>query len=164
MARRFLTEFDNGLYGALSTVAKSSIFLVHTINFVTFPKFALHRDSMQASRRIMYKSLVLGSATTCALFVLILVFPESIIEILTHSKYLDAVPYLKYFFLAFMPYPFIFIFINYFIVHRDWRFTFTLTASLFLLFLAYESFHSSINEILLVLGGAGYTLFIASGI
>ncbi|MDR2733630.1 MAG: hypothetical protein LBC99_03165 [Spirochaetota bacterium] len=158
MARRFLSEFDNGLYGALATVAKSSVFLVNAITFVTFPKFASHKDSVIAARRIMVKALILGALATLSFFALILLFPEFLLQALTHTKYMSAVSSLKYFFFAFMPYPMILIFINYFIVHHDWRYTISLAASIVCTIAAYELFHASVHEILFVLGVAGYTI------
>jgi O-antigen/teichoic acid export membrane protein len=158
MARRFLSEFDNGLYGALATVAKSSIFLMSSIAFVTFPKFAAHADDLLASRRILYKSLLLGAISISALFVLILLFPELLMRGLTHSKYLSAAPYLKYFFLAFVPYPVVFIFVNYFIVHRDWRYILMLLGFTLLVVPAYELYSGTISEILHVLGISGYII------
>jgi len=158
MARRFLTEYDNGLYGALATVAKSTIFLIHSVNFVTFPKFASHMDDMRASRRILCKGLLISLLAILAFFMLVLIMPELLLQALTHTKYLSAAPSLKYFFLAFAPYPLIFIFIHYFIVHRDWRYAFILIASLILFVFAYELRHSTIGDILWVLGGAGYAL------
>ena len=158
MARRFLSEFDNGLYGALSTVAKSSIFFMTSIAFVTFPKFAAHADDPYVSRRLLYKSLLMGGSATLAFFVPILLFPDYLIQVLTHAKYLAAAPLLKYFYLAFIPYPFIFIFVHYFIVHRDWWYTLILLCSLVLLAPAYEFYNGAIHEILLVLGGTGYTI------
>jgi len=158
MARRFLSEFDNGLYGALATVAKSSIFLVNAITFVTFPKFASHRDNVIATRRIMAKALILGALAVLSFFALVLLFPELLLQVLTHTKYLSAVASLKYFFFAFMPYPMILIFINYFIVHHDWRYTISLAVSIAAAIAAYELFHATMHEILLVLGITGYTI------
>jgi len=162
MARRFLSEFDNGLYGALATVAKSSIFLVNAITFVTFPKFASHRDNAIATQRIMAKALILGALAVLSFFALILLFPELLLKALTHTKYLSAVASLKYFYFAFMPYPIIFIFINYFIVHHDRRYTLGLAVSIVCVIAAYELFHATMHEILLVLGITGYTILVFS--
>jgi len=164
VARHFLSEYENGLYGAIATVGKSSIFLVSTISFVTFPKFAAVADNMVATRRIMLKGLALGGAGILAAFSAIIIAPELLVQILTHSKYLEAAPDLKWFFLAFMPYPVTFLFINYFIVHHDWRYVIGLILGSGALVGGFQLFHAHINELFAVMGIAGYAILSWSAI
>ncbi len=164
VARHFLSEYDNGLYGAIATVGKSSIFLVSTISFVTFPKFAAVADDMVATRRIMLKGLALGGAGILAAFGAILVAPELLVKILTHAKYLEAATDLKWFFIAFMPYPVTFLFINYFIVHHDWRYVLGLMLGSAGLVAGFQLIHASIGQILTVLGIAGYAILLYSAL
>lgn len=159
-ARHFLSEQKNGLYGALVSVGKSSLFLVSTIIFVLYPKLSSNIDDIKSSARILFKGLTLAVTGGLCGIVIISLFPELVITVLTSSKYVGAAAMLKWFFLSYLPYAILFVIVQFFIVHRDTRFSigllfFTLTG-----ITLFQFFHANPMQIITVMGTTGYSALI----
>ena len=157
-ARHFLTSHDNGLYGALSYIGKSSIFLVSTVVYVIFPKLASKIAEPKVTRRIMLKGLFLTLITSLGVLSAIIVVPGLIIRVMQNTKYMQILPMLKWLFIAYIPYSMIMIFINFFIIHRNRIFIIGLMILTGIQLLMFQLYHGSINQIVLVLGIMGYII------
>jgi len=164
-ARHYLDKNSNGLYGSIVTLGKTSIYIIASVIYVVFPKLSSNIDDPLVTRRIMLKALVLSLASFAAVMMAVLLFSDFILELLTHKKYLAAAPYLKLFFIAYMPYSLIFMLINFFIIHKNLFYIIGLTVIVALEVMLYSIFHGSINEIIYVMGLMGYVnLLFSSGI
>jgi len=159
-ARQFLDKMNNGIYASIITVGKSSIFLVAAIIYVIFPKLSSTLEDRVASRRIMFKGLFLSLVAFSSIMFFVVLFPEQIIQILTHKKYLTGAVHLKWFFIAFMPYSLIYVFVNFFTIHKNLRFLFGLIILTVGEIVFFQIFHASISQIINVLGGFGYAILI----
>ncbi|MCK4797090.1 MAG: hypothetical protein KAT05_06895 [Spirochaetes bacterium] len=157
-ARHFLTRHDNGLYGAITTIGKSAIILSATIIYVIFPKLSAKVEDIVATKRIMLKGIILAAGSFSAILFAITFFPELIIQVLTNKKYLIVAPYLKWFFIAFMPFALVQIFVNFFIIHTNIKFIIGLIFLVIPGIVAFQLIPHSIINIIIVLGITGYTL------
>lgn len=161
-ARHFLSGQENGIYGSLVSVGKSSLFLVSTIIFVLFPKLSSKMDDIQSSTRILIKGLLLAAAGGVCGIILISFFPAQVITLLTSSKYVMAAGQLKWFFLSYLPYAILLIIAQFFIVHRDKGFSIILLFCTIAGVVLFQFFHRNSAEIISVMAATGYTALTGS--
>ena len=113
----------------------------------------------QDSFKILDKGLLytgLISATTAFMFFL---FPELSISILFGNKYLPAVPLLRLFSLAMVPLALINIIMNFNLARERMGFIYSFIGFSILEVILIGMFHSSLNQVLLILIGVLTTLF-----
>lgn len=104
----------------------------------------------------MIKGMVLAIAGFLAVFGIVLLFPEMLIRMLTHAKYLEGAAYLGDFFIAYLPYSLIFVFVNFFLIHRNKLLLIGMVVITALQIILLHAQHGSISRILLVMGIVGY--------
>ena len=108
LARYFLSARLSGLYGSLSMMSKTGLFVAITITRVMFSAIAeqSHKNKKASklkehgSRQILFTA-GLYVLIVIAMFLLAAIFaPELYITVFVGNQYLDAAPYLKYMIIA----------------------------------------------------------------
>ncbi|MGB9708173.1 MAG: oligosaccharide flippase family protein [Candidatus Pacearchaeota archaeon] len=171
LARYFLSARLSGLYGSISMMSKTVLFVAITITRVMFSavaeqsqkKIRENKKEMRYERQILftagiYVMIVISIFLAAAIFV-----PELYITIFVGTQYLDAAPYLKYMIIAMglLSLSSLIIFYN---LSVDWNkklIARTLGAFLFLQIALIILFHRNLQQFANILMITNTLLFIA---
>lgn len=156
--KHFFSKRNAGLYASLVTIGKSSVFLLTAVVYVLYPKISSKVDSLEATRRIMYKGLVMAVGGCMVILAVLVVFPDLAVRVLTDAKYLETANILKWFFVAYAPYSLLFLFINFFVVYRSVIYSIGLFLLTGIAVFLYRIHNATFYDIIQIMGIMGYLM------
>ena len=160
IVKHYLTGHEAGIYSAIISVGKASIYFISSIVYVLYPKLSSVEKYGRDSLRILGKGFFLAAVCSLAALAGIALFPKFIISLLTDSKFVGAADYLVLFYIAYLPFSFILVFVNFYILNIDWRFIAGLLVLTVLQIAGYVLFHASLGQIILVMGLSGLGILV----
>ena len=102
IARYFFTPKISGIYAAISLISKAFFFIATGTKRAMMPNLAAKNEKKQEieCQKILKKVSIMLLILFASAFVLFLIFPEQIVNVVLGQKYLSAAPYLKYMIIA----------------------------------------------------------------
>lgn len=151
LVKHFFLPIEAGYYSVAQTVGRIVLFAPGMIGCVMFPKVVDSHVKNGDTWAILKKCLI-AVAVLCG-FATFFVFlsPAFVLKILTGKAYPDAVPLVKYFSLSMSFYALVQILMLYHLSLHRMKYIYTLTIGALLQFVCIWVFHSSLEQVLIVL-------------
>jgi O-antigen/teichoic acid export membrane protein len=147
LAKHYLSAYEAGAYGALSTMGKIIIFAVGSFVTVMIPFVSKeHGNSAGNSKTFFLKAITYMIILGLAIVLCFNFFPEYFVHILFGKKYESIISYVGVFSIATFLISLSIAFINYFISIRNTNFIYLLLLGILVEVLALWYTHSSIGE------------------
>lgn len=147
LAKHFLSSFDAGAYGALSTMGKIIIFATGSFVTVMMPMVSRHHsDSPGSAHKLFQRSLFFMFSFGLAITLFFNFFSTYAVHMLFGLKYSLVAGYIGVFSFAMLAMALTISFINFFIATKNISFIYFLSAGLILELVLLWYNHSSIGE------------------
>jgi O-antigen/teichoic acid export membrane protein len=153
--KHFFNPTQAGYYSALSVVGRGFLTLALAVSMVMFPKVSELETQKKDSSSILKKSLLI-CVFLCSVGILIcFFFPRFIIVTVFGSKYLNISSLLRVFGIAISPLMVLHLLINYNLARYRTKFLYVLVFGVVFYVILLSLFHSSLKQVVLILGSVG---------
>ncbi len=153
--KHFFNPTEAGYYSVLSVVGRGFLTLALAVSMVMFPKVSELQTQKKDSSSILKKSLLIGVLLCSVGILTCFFFPRFIIVAVFGSKYLDISSLLRVFGIAISPLVLIHILINYNLARNRNSFLYVLVFGVVFYLILLSLFHSSLRQVVLILGSVG---------
>jgi len=158
--KHFFSPLEAGYYSVLAVIGRALLSVAIAFSMAMFPKVSELHTRQKDSSSTLRKSLFI-CFLACGVGILIcFTLPDFIIFTIFGQEYLPISPLLRIFPIAITPLALSYTLIHYNLARHSTGFLYSLVfgAGLYVVMLAL--FHSSLREIVLVLGGVGYLVLV----
>jgi len=153
--KHFFGPTEAGYYSVLSVVGRGFLTLALAVSMVMFPKVSELETQKKDSSSILKKSLLI-CVFLCGVGILIcFLFPRFIIVTVFGSKYLNISSLLRVFGIAISPLVVLHLLINYNLARYRTKFLYVLVFGVVFYVILLSLFHSSLRQVVLILGSVG---------
>jgi len=160
--KHFFGPTEAGYYSVLSVVGRGFLTLALAVSMVMFPKVSELETQKKDSSSILKKSLLI-CVFLCGVGILIcFFFPRFIIVTVFGSKYLNISSLLRVFGIAISPLVVLHLLINYNLARYRTKFLYVLVFGVVFYVILLSLFHSSLKQVVLVLGGVGCLVLVVN--
>lgn len=150
LVKHYLSDYDTGIYSALSIFGRIIFFASGSIALALFPMAAERNASGREHKHLLWGSILIVSAISLVILALYFFAPEMTIKLFLGSGYLEASSYLALFGLTMFFYSLVNILINYYLsINRTAVACLPFIFSAILLVLI-MFFHQSLKEIIYI--------------
>lgn len=159
LVKHFFSAESAGHYAALSLLGKIIFAGATAIGMVMFPKIA-ELKSNEKQRAIFKKSLIITGLLSCIITLFYFLFPTLIVNAIFGSQYLEIVPLLGFFgiFMSLFSLSYICV-LNKLAIGKK-KFIWLIAAAVLFEIILISIFHSSLNQIVIILIALNLILFI----
>lgn len=153
LVKHFFTPTEAGYYSIAQIVGKIILFLPFPVVTVMFPKLSSYGGGQEEKKlSILGQSLMIAGILCGGVVMLGLLFPSSIIEILSGKIYLESISLVKYFCLNMTFFSLIWISLNYHLATQRRGFILPLLCLTLAQIALILLFHKTLTQVLLVIG------------
>jgi len=155
VVKHFFSPLEAGYYAVLSIVGRGFLTFALAVSMVMFPKVSELETQKKDSSSIFKKSLLIcvflcGVGTLICFF-----FPRLIIVTVFGSEYLNISSLLRVFGIAISPLVLVHLLINYNLARYRTKFLYVLVFGVVFYVILLSLFHSSLKQVVLILGSVG---------
>lgn len=155
VVKHFFSPLEAGYYAVLSIVGRGFLTLALAVSMVMFPKVSELETQKKDSSSILKKSLLI-CVLLCSVGILTcFFFPRFIILTVFGSEYLNISSLLRVFGIAISPLVLVHLLINYNLARHRTKFLYVLVFGVVFYVILLSLFHSSLKQVVLILGSVG---------
>ncbi len=160
VVKHFFNPQTAGHYAVLSIVGRGFLSVALAVSMAMFPRVSELHELNQDSSLTLKQSLFICVFLFALGILICLLFPQFIILTLFGRKYLIISSLLGLFGIAITPLALTNILINYYLARHSTNFLYLLFAGVVLYLTLLTLFHSSLRQVILVLGTSGSSIFL----
>jgi len=155
---RSLLPTESALFASSNLLGKGMIFLTASVSFIILPLMATKVHNMKKALWIGFASLVILSIAYIIFFMIVSPYLAKFLFKNDLSIMVGFQKWMPYYNMAFLPYPIIYYFLNYYLVKESTFYPIILGLGVISLYTGIFNFHENIQEIINVIGVIGYIL------
>ena len=158
--KHFFSPLEAGYYSVLVIVGRGFLSVTLAVSMAMFPKVSELHELNRESSSTLGKSLLICTLVSCGGIFICIFFPRLVILVVFGQKYLAISPLIRIFGIAITPLSLTYIFINYNLAKHRTNFLYSLIFGVIFYIVMLSLFHSSLLQIILVLGTTGTLMLV----
>ncbi|GAH48810.1 unnamed protein product, partial [marine sediment metagenome] len=159
LVKHFFEPLQAGYYSILSLVGKGFISIAIAVSLAMFPRVSELHEQNKDSYSTLKKSLLICGLLFGPAVLIFMIFPRFIVGTVFGEKYVLVSPLLRMFSIAVIPFALTNVLINYQLARRNVNFVYYLIPGATFYIAMLLLFHSSLLQVVVVVGIAGSFVF-----
>ncbi len=151
LVKHFFSPYNAGIYASAAVIGKAVMYLPAAIVLSLFPIVSAENAKDKNTLHILIKAVIINILLSGGGVLILVFFPNFIINFLFGSKYIPAVGIVGFFAVAMFAMSFISILMNYFLALGEVRFVFALLGSLLLEVIGIYLYHQNLKQVLSII-------------
>jgi len=151
LVKHFFSSKEAGFYSISQMIGKIVLLFPSAITVVMFPKVSSQQEKKEPTLSILNKSLILTLGLSLFIMLIIFIFPELILKLISGKIYYECLPLIYWFTLAMVLYSLVNVFLYYHLSLRNFYFVPILIIFTLLEFGLIWIFHRSLTGVVQIL-------------